>query len=60
MTCNSPTFIAIILMNLASRLLQDYASAIDFFNKSNETCGAHHITVRGGHLLASSLYKWHV
>jgi len=26
--------------------LRDYASAIEFFNKSHETCGAHHITVR--------------
>ncbi len=28
--------------------LRDYASAIEFFNKSHETCGAHHITVRAG------------
>ena len=26
--------------------LRDYGSAIEFFNKSNEACGPHHITVR--------------
>ena len=26
--------------------LREYATAIEFFNKSNELCGQHHVTVR--------------